>query len=83
MRRATRVERQKYIYSFVIDNPEGNRTLGRPGRGWEFNIKMCLKGNIWRCSTDKSGCGKGLEVSFYETAIDLRFSQNVVNLLTS
>ena len=63
-----------YICSFVIDNPEGNRPLKRPGRRWKFNIKMYLKGNVWRCSTDKSGCGKGLGASFYETVIDIRFS---------
>jgi len=27
-----------------VENPEGNRTLGRPMRGWECNTKMNLKG---------------------------------------
>ena len=29
----------------MIDNPERNRPHGRPGRSWEFNIKMYLKRN--------------------------------------
>jgi len=50
----------------VIGKPEGNKPLGRSGSMWEFNIEMYLEGNAWRCSADKSGCGKGLGANFYE-----------------
>jgi hypothetical protein len=33
---------KKNAYRVSVVNPEGKRPLGRPGRGWEDNIKMGL-----------------------------------------
>jgi hypothetical protein len=30
-------------YRALVENPEGNRLLGRPRRRWEDNIKMGLR----------------------------------------
>jgi hypothetical protein len=30
-----------------VGKPEGKRPLGRPGRGWEDNIKMDIRGIGW------------------------------------
>jgi hypothetical protein len=30
-------------YNILVGRPEGRRPLGRPRRGWEDNIKMCLR----------------------------------------
>jgi len=27
-------------YRILVDKPEGKRPLGRPGRGWEYNVTM-------------------------------------------
>ena len=37
-----------------MENPEGNRPLGRPIRGWENNIKMDLKDDGWGHELDWS-----------------------------
>ena len=31
------------VYSVLVGKPEGKRTLWRPRRRWEHNIKMCLE----------------------------------------
>jgi hypothetical protein len=31
------------VYRVLVERPEGKRPLGRPGRGWEDNIKMGLR----------------------------------------
>jgi len=31
------------LYRVLVRKPEGKRPLGRPGRGWEDNIKMDLQ----------------------------------------
>jgi hypothetical protein len=31
----------------LVEKPEGNRTLGRPRRGWEDNIKMDISEVGW------------------------------------
>jgi hypothetical protein len=42
----------------LVGKPEGNRPLGRPGRRWEYNIKMETQdvGKWWR-GLDRSGSG--------------------------
>jgi hypothetical protein len=32
-----------------LENPEGNRLLGRPRHMWEKNIKMYITGIGWGC----------------------------------
>jgi hypothetical protein len=34
-------------YSILVGRPEGRRTLGRPRRRWENNIKMDLQEVGW------------------------------------
>jgi hypothetical protein len=38
-------------YRVLVEKPEGRRTLGRPRRRWEDNIKMDLRvvgwGGVW------------------------------------
>jgi hypothetical protein len=34
------------VYRVLVGRPEGKRSLGRPRRGWEDNIKMGLR-EIW------------------------------------
>jgi len=41
MRDACSMHRERRgTYWVLVNNPEGNRPLGRPGRGWEYNITM-------------------------------------------
>jgi len=35
----------------LVGNPEGKRSLGRPRRRWEDNIKMVLQKVGWRART--------------------------------
>jgi hypothetical protein len=30
-------------YKILVEKPEGKRLLGRPGRGWEDNIRMDIR----------------------------------------
>jgi hypothetical protein len=34
-------------YNILVGKPEGMRPLGRPGRRWEDNIRMDLRGIGW------------------------------------
>ena len=38
-----RMEEWKGVYSVLVGEPEGKRTLGRSKRRWEDNIKMDLQ----------------------------------------
>jgi hypothetical protein len=38
-------------YRFLMGRPEGKRSLGRPRRRWEDNIKMALRGMGWGART--------------------------------
>lgn len=40
-----------------MKNHEGRESLGRPRRRWQNNIKVGLKGVVWRCALDLSGSG--------------------------
>jgi hypothetical protein len=33
---------KRNVYTLLVRKPEGKRTLGRPRRGWIYNIKMDL-----------------------------------------
>jgi len=42
----------------LVGKPEGKRSLGRPRRRWEDNIKMDLFGNgMWGYGLDGAGSG--------------------------
>jgi hypothetical protein len=36
------------IREFFVGKPEGKRTLGRPRRRWEDNIKTVLTETVWK-----------------------------------
>jgi hypothetical protein len=38
---------KRNAYRIFVGKPEGNRTLGRPRRRWEENIKMDLRAIGW------------------------------------
>jgi hypothetical protein len=38
-----RMEERRGVYRVLVGNPEGKRSLGRPRRKWEDNIKMYLQ----------------------------------------
>jgi hypothetical protein len=38
-----RIGKGKGVYRVLVGRPEGKRSLGRPRRGWEDNIKMDLR----------------------------------------
>ena len=44
---------------FWCGRPEGKRTLRRPRRRWENNIKTVLQELGWGCGLDYSGLGQG------------------------
>jgi hypothetical protein len=38
---------EKNVYRILVGKPEGKRPLGRPGRRWEYNVKMDHKEIGW------------------------------------
>jgi hypothetical protein len=47
-------------YKALVGKPEGRRSLGRPRRRWEDNIKMDLREVAWgRHGLDQSASGWG------------------------
>ena len=38
-----RMGEERGVHRFLVGKPEGKRTLGRPRRRWEDNIKMDLR----------------------------------------
>jgi hypothetical protein len=43
----------------LVGRPEGKRTLGRPSRKWEVNVKMDLiKNMVLRCGLDSPSLGQ-------------------------
>jgi hypothetical protein len=51
-------------YRAFVGKPEGRRPLGRPRRGWEYNIKLDLREVGWEAWTGsiwlRIGTGGGL-----------------------
>jgi hypothetical protein len=45
----------KYAYSIAVGKPEGDRSLGRPRRRWEENIRMVLTDSMVKWGLDVSG----------------------------
>jgi hypothetical protein len=43
-------------YNILVGRPEGKRSLGRPRRRWDDNVKMDLRGTGFAgCGLDSSG----------------------------
>jgi len=38
-----RMGKRRGVYRVLVGKPEGKRSLGRPRRKWEYNIKMDLQ----------------------------------------
>jgi hypothetical protein len=36
-------------YSILVGKPEGKTSLGRPGCGWEDNVRLDLREIGWEC----------------------------------
>ena len=51
-----RMEKGRCVHKVLVGKPEGKRTLGRPRRRWEDNIKMDLQ-EVGR------GCGDWMELA--------------------
>ena len=50
------MEKERGVYKVLVGKPEGKRSLGRPRRRWEDNIKMVLQ-DVGR------GCGDWIELA--------------------
>ena len=50
------MEEGRGVHKVLVGKPEGKRSLGRPWRRWEDNIKMDLQ-EVGR------GCGDGMELA--------------------
>jgi hypothetical protein len=46
-------------YRILVGRPEGKRSLGKPRRRWENNIKMYLREVGWGQGLDRFGSGWG------------------------
>jgi hypothetical protein len=44
-------------YKILVEKFEGKKTLGRPRRRWENNIKMAFGKQVGGCGVDSSGSG--------------------------
>jgi hypothetical protein len=63
----------RVVHRILVGKPEGRRTLGRPRRRWEDNIKM---------GPDGAGSGKGQVAGTCEYGNELSVSINAGNFLT-
>jgi hypothetical protein len=72
------------IYRVLVGKTEGKRSLGRPRRRWEDNIKMELQDVGWGgiewidLTLDRNKWG-----AFSNAVMNLRFSKIAGNFLTS
>jgi len=41
------MEKMRNAYKILVGKPEGKRSLGRPRRRWEHNIRMGLRETGW------------------------------------
>ena len=57
MGHVARMGERRALYSVLEGKLEGKRPHGRPGRGWEDNIKMHLQEVGWRCGLNRAGSG--------------------------
>jgi hypothetical protein len=71
-----RMGEESGVHSVLLRKPEGKRSLGRPRRRWEDNIKMDLQ-------EVGGGCGDWLRALVSTVKKTLWFRKNAVNFLTS
>ena len=53
-----RMEEGRGVHKVLVGKPEGKRSLGRPARRWEDNIKMDLQ-EVGRVMWGLDGVGSG------------------------
>jgi hypothetical protein len=46
------MEKERKTYKGLVGKPEGNRSLGRPRRGWQDGIKIDFRESGWGCDVD-------------------------------
>jgi len=51
----TRMRDMRNAYRIFVGRPEGRRSIGRPRRRWEDNIRMDLRGNTEGLALDRGG----------------------------
>ena len=52
-----RIGERRAVYRFLMEKPEGKRTLGRSNRRWKDNINMALR--KWDGEDGLDSCGSG------------------------
>ena len=53
-----RIRERRGVYRVLVGKPEGKRSLGRPSRKWEDNIKIGLQEvGMWGYGLDRVGSG--------------------------
>jgi len=53
-----RIRERRGVYRVLVGKPEGKRSLGRPSRKWEDNIKIGLQEvGMWGYGLDRAGSG--------------------------
>jgi len=81
---AARMGERRGVYRILMWKPEGKRSLGRPTRRWEDNIKMDVQkvgceGMQWiELAQDRDGWR-----ALVNAVMNLRVPNNVGNFLTS
>jgi len=72
------------VHRVLVEKPEGKRTLGRPRRRLEDNIKMDLQEMAGRCGDwMELAQGRDRWRALVSTVMNLRVPKNAGNFLTS
>jgi hypothetical protein len=50
---------ERKVYMVLVGKPEGNKTLGRPRRRWENDIRMDVRKIGWVCRVDSVAQDRG------------------------
>jgi hypothetical protein len=78
------VERMgKHANKCLVGEPEGEGTLGRPRRGWDYNITTDFKELRRMCGLDSPGSEQSELRAVVNAVMTFRFPLNETNLLAS
>jgi hypothetical protein len=67
---------ERVVNLFVVGKHEGQRSLGRPRRGWESNIKMDLQEVEWGCRLTKYGDSDRRTLYYVQYSWDHSYNYN-------